>query len=158
MNRTLVSTPVGAAVLLLALVGCGDGGDAGESAATPAAASITTGAPAATAAAVPAATPAPASAAAPAPATSEAPVAATLPGDAVRGKTLWNTQVAGVGLACVDCHGLPSQNVNNVLNGAAGWEVISRTIQTNPSMRPFLGKLSGYDMQDLSAYLRNPLL
>jgi hypothetical protein len=156
MKRTLVSTPVGAAVLLLALVGCGGGADAGESAATPAAASITTGAPAATAAAVPAATPAPASA--PAPATSEAPVATTLPGDAVRGKTLWNTQVAGVGLACVDCHGLPSQNVNNVLNGAAGWEVISRTIQTNPSMRPFLGKLSGYDMQDLSAYLRNPLL
>jgi hypothetical protein len=139
MQGIRLSRTVGAAALLAALAACGGGG--GDDAGAPAAANPPSAAPTAT-------TPTPSIPPPPAPT-----------GNAVIGKTLWGTKVTGVGLSCEDCHGAPVQNINNVLNGAAGYEVIAGRIQAaGSSMAIFQGKLSVSQMQDLSAYLRNPTL
>jgi mono/diheme cytochrome c family protein len=136
MTRTRVSIRLASAAMLAALAACGGGGDD-----TP----TPTGTPPPTATPTSAAPP-------PTAATPTTPV-----GDAVAGKALWNTKVTGVGLSCADCHGLPTDDVNNVLNGAAGYEVIAGAIQRNgASMTVFQGRLSVQQMQDLSAYLKNP--
>jgi mono/diheme cytochrome c family protein len=144
--RRIARLNLAASVAMLAtLAACGGGGEtAPTAAAAPTAATTTT-----------AGTPSSSTTTTPTP--SSTTTTATT-GDALAGKALWNTKVTGVGLACVDCHNAPADNVNNVLNGAAGWEVIARTIRDNPSMQPFSGKLSGAQMVDLSAYLRNPTL
>jgi mono/diheme cytochrome c family protein len=129
MTRTRVSIRLASAAMLAALAACGGGG--GDPA------------PSTTAVATPTATTAP----------------TTPVGDAVAGKALWNTKVTGVGLSCADCHGRPTDNVNNVLTGAAGYEVIAGAIQqSGSSMAVFQGRLSVQQMRDLSAYLKTPTI
>lgn len=142
-QRHPVSITLAAALLGAALAGCGGGGSESATPTSPAAAAPAPAAPASSPAASPA--PAPAPAAAPAPA-----------GNAARGKALW-ADLPNTTLACSDCHGDPRMNVNNVLRGAAGWEVIASAIQQNKGgMGALAGTINGFDMQDISAYLANP--
>ncbi len=158
-----ISIRLAAAMTAGALAACGGGGDASTGTPTsvagapaPAAAPGASPAPA-PAAASPAPTPAPASAPAPVP----APAPAAIAGDAVRGKQLYN-DLPGTPQACVDCHLQPAQNVNNILSAAGDWTVISRAIANNSSsmysLRNAVTGLTGYDMQDIAAYLAQPNL
>jgi hypothetical protein len=147
MIRNPIAVRLAAAAMFAALAGCGGAGSD-----TPAGGPTTVAAPSS----VPVATPAAAPAAAPSP--TPAPVAASpVPtGDPVRGKALWS-DLPNTTLACMDCHGEPDLNVNNVLRGAAGWQVIASAIQNDRGgMGALAGRINGFDMQDLSAYLANP--
>lgn len=140
-RRHPISITIAAALVGAALAGCGGGSDPSPTA-TP------TGTPAAS-------TPAPAPAAPAAASPPSAPAPAPT-GNASRGKSLWN-DLPNTTLACNDCHGDPRMNVNNVLRGAVGWEVIASAIQQNKGgMGALAGTINGFDMQDISAYLANP--
>jgi mono/diheme cytochrome c family protein len=77
----------------------------------------------------------------------------------VRGKQIYS-DLPNTALACVQCHGAPTANISNVLSAAGDWEVISRAITANKGGMGALAfpVLTGYDMQDIAAYLAQPNL
>jgi hypothetical protein len=139
MKRTPISIRIASTLAAAALAACGGGG--GTDASSTPAPSPTASSPA------PAATPA----AAPAPA--PAPTA----GVAARGKTLY-FDLPNTALSCEGCHGLPVNNQNNILRAAGNWQVIASAIQQNKGGMGALSAagLSGFDMQDIAAYLATP--
>ncbi len=157
-----ISIRLAAAMTAGALAACGGGGDPATGTPTPIAGAP---APAAAPAASPAPAPAPAASAAPAPAPASAPspapapAPAAVPGDAVRGKQIYS-DLPNTALACVQCHGAPSSNISNILSAAGDWQVISRAITANKGGMGALAfpVLTGYDMQDIAAYLAQPNL
>lgn len=74
--------------------------------------------------------------------------------DAVRGAALYR-ELPGqpaVG-SCISCHGEPVNNRNSVLRGAAGADLISKTIAAVARMGFLRQYLSDADLGDISAYL-----
>lgn len=74
--------------------------------------------------------------------------------DAVRGASLYR-ELPGrpaVG-SCITCHGEPVSNRNSVLRGAAGGDVISKTIAAVSRMGFLRQYLADTDLGDISAYL-----
>lgn len=74
--------------------------------------------------------------------------------DAVRGAALYR-ELPGqpaVG-SCISCHGEPVNNRNSVLRGAAGSDLISKTIAAVARMGFLRQYLSDADLGDISAYL-----
>jgi cytochrome c553 len=163
-KTTPISIRLAAALAVGALTACGGGG---ETASAPAPATTGAAAPAATPAPAPApaAAPAPGAAPAPAPAPGASPAPAPAPavaGDAVRGKQLYN-DLPNTVLACSQCHGAPINNTSNILSAAGDWTVISRAITANKGGMGGIPvgpspNLTGFDMQDIAAYLAQPNL
>jgi mono/diheme cytochrome c family protein len=156
-----ISIRLAVAVTAAALAACGGGG---ESTSSPAATSATppvtdAPTPAADTAALPAPAPAPALSGAPAPAPAPVPAPAAGAGDAVRGKQIYS-DLPNTALACVQCHGAPNLDINKILTAAGDWTVISRAITANKGGMGALAfpVLTGYDMQDIAAYLAQPNL
>ncbi|MFN7645134.1 MAG: c-type cytochrome [Burkholderiales bacterium] len=143
-----ISIRLAAAMTAGALAACGGGGEPATGAPTSIA-----GAPAP--AAAPAASPAPA----PTPSAAPAPAPAAVEGDAVRGKQIYS-DLPNTVLACSQCHGAPNLNISNILSAAGDWQVISRAITANKGGMGALAfpVLTGYDMQDIAAYLAQPNL
>jgi cytochrome c553 len=74
--------------------------------------------------------------------------------DAVRGAQLYRELPGSPGVgSCISCHGEPINNRNSVLRGAAGPELISRTIAAVGPMGFLRQYLSEADLADVSAYL-----
>jgi cytochrome c5 len=160
-KTTPISIRLAAALAVGALAACGGGG---ETASAPAPATTGAAAPAATPAPAPApaAAPAPSAAPAPAPAPGASPAPAPAPavaGDAVRGKQIYS-DLPNTVLACSQCHGAPINNISNILSAAGDWTVISRAITANKGGMGALAfpVLTGFDMQDIAAYLAQPNL
>jgi pyruvate/2-oxoglutarate dehydrogenase complex dihydrolipoamide acyltransferase (E2) component len=162
-KTTPISIRLAAALAVGALAACGGGG--GETASAPAPASSAAAAPAAAQAPAPAAAPAPGAAPAPAPAPGASPAPAPAPavaGDAVRGKQLYN-DLPNTVLACFQCHGAPINNTSNILSAAGDWTVIARAIDADKGGMGGIPvgaspDLTGFDMQDIAAYLAQPNL
>ena len=74
--------------------------------------------------------------------------------DATRGVALYRSLPGqpGVG-SCISCHGEPVNNRNSVLRGAAGPELISKTIAAVSAMGYLRQYLAEGDLADISAYL-----
>jgi mono/diheme cytochrome c family protein len=159
-----ISIRLAAAMTAGALAACGGGGDPAtgtptSAAGAPAPAAAPPASPAPAPAPAPSAAPAPATAPAPAPGPAPAPAPAAVAGDAVRGKQIYN-DLPNTALACVQCHGAPNLNISNILSAAGDWQVISRAITANKGGMGALAfpVLTGYDMQDIAAYLAQPNL
>jgi len=77
----------------------------------------------------------------------------------VRGKQIYS-DLPNTALACSQCHGAPNLNISNILSAAGDWQVISRAITANKGGMGALAfpVLTGYDMQDIAAYLAQPNL
>jgi cytochrome c553 len=160
MKRTPISMRLAATLMAAVLAGCGGAGDAGP---TPAAGlpaedtgTVPVSAPAAPATPDPGGSPAPA----PAPSAGAAPAPASeIAGDALRGKQLY-ADLPNTTLACEGCHGPAIDNVSNILSAAGDWTVIARAIAAGRGGMDALAfpVLTGYDLQDIAAYLAQPTL
>jgi len=79
--------------------------------------------------------------------------------DRLKGKAIYQTSGGSTGVACVMCHSptptnrTSSESLEFALISKAVW---NPTSPGNASMAFYQGKLSGYDMQDLAAYIHNP--
>jgi len=162
MKRIAIPMRLAAAFTAAALAGCGSGGDADRTPETSPASAVVAGTepvPAPSAAPTPAAPqagvspdPDPASSAAPTPAPPT-----VIEGDAVRGKQLY-ADLPNTTLSCEGCHGAAIDNVSNILSAAGDWKVIARAIAAGRGGMDALAfpVLTGFDMQDIAAYLAQP--
>ncbi len=173
MKRIPISVRLAATLAAAVFAGCGSGGDAGTTPAAssaPASPTANAAAPSTAPVTTPAAptTPAPAAqdptpatdplAAPPPPAAAPAPPPA-IAGNAARGKQLF-ADLPNTTLSCEGCHGPAIDNVSNILSAAGDWTVISRAIASGRGGMDALAfpVLTGYDLQDIAAYLAQPTL
>jgi len=158
MKRIAIPMRLAAAFTAAALAGCGSGGDADRTPETSPASAVVAGTepvPAPSAAAPQADVspdPDPASSAAPTPAPPT-----VIEGNAVRGKQLY-ADLPNTTLSCEGCHGAAIDNVSNILSAAGDWKVIARAIAAGRGGMDALAfpVLTGFDMQDIAAYLAQP--
>jgi len=74
--------------------------------------------------------------------------------DSARGAALYRALPGQPALgSCISCHGEPINNRNSILRGAAGPELISKTIAAVSAMGFLRQYLSDSDLADISAYL-----
>jgi mono/diheme cytochrome c family protein len=79
---------------------------------------------------------------------------AALAQDATRGAALYRALPGSPGVgSCFSCHGEPLNNRNNVLRGATGGALISRTIAAVGAMGYLRQYLGDADLADIAAYL-----
>jgi hypothetical protein len=169
MKRVPFPTRLAATLTLAALAACGGAGDdtGSRSGATPTTTAPAASAPSPAADVAPApagggSTPAPGPAPAPAPGAPVAPAPAppvAIPGDPVRGKQLYS-DLPNTVLSCEGCHTAAVNNIGGILAAAGDWRVIARAIADGKGGMNALAfpVLTGYDLQDIAAYLANPAL
>lgn len=78
--------------------------------------------------------------------------------DALRGKRLYldGGRGNGAGISCVDCHGGMPGALHGIARAGGRPAAIEYALGAIPQMAPLRGRLSGRDIEDLSAYLANP--
>ncbi|RPH42318.1 MAG: cytochrome c, partial [Burkholderiales bacterium] len=160
MKKTIpLSIRLAATLTAGALAACGGGGGESSPASSPTAGGVAAPAAAPAPAPAPGSAPAPAPAPAPSPASAPSPAPAPAPGyvpDRLKGKAIYQTTGGSTGVACMTCHG--TSPTNRTSTEALEYALISKAVWNasspgNASMSFYQNKLSGYDMQDLAAYI-----